>query len=151
VAAIFGAWWEHHRDRAVTASGLHDAVKAAADPADKGRQYLAARIHGLEGTRAAGFVLTRIPAEGKWSPDSYRLLRTDAPSHPVATGAVEHRDHRGHGQDAVGDGAGAATSACAAEHWEPAAPGPDDPYGPYASAPGGKTGDDGDRIFEGEL
>jgi hypothetical protein len=48
----------------------------------------------------------------------------------------------------VGDGA--ALGAAAAEHWEPAAPDPDDPYGPYASAPGGKTGDD-DRVFEGEL
>ena len=93
VAAIFGAWWEHHRNRPVTANNLDDAVKAAADPADKGRQYLAARIRGLEDTRAAGFLLTRMPAEGKWSPDSYQLLQTDAPSQAVPAAAAGHRDH----------------------------------------------------------
>jgi hypothetical protein len=144
VAEIFGAWWEHHRDRPVAANGLHGAVKAAADPTDKGRQYLAARLRGLEGTRAAGFVLTRTPAEGRWSPDSYRLLRNDVPSHAVPTEAAGHRDHGGHRESAEGGGASAA------EHPWPAALDPDDPYGPYACPPGGGANAD-DRVFEGEL
>ena len=144
VAEIFGAWWEHHRDRPVAANGLHGAVKAAADPAERGRQYLAARIRGLEGTRAAGFVLTRTPAEGRWSPDSYRLLRNDVPSHAVPTEAAGHREHGGHRERAEGGGASAA------EHPWPAALDPDDPYGPYACPPGGGANAD-DRVFEGEL
>ena len=144
VAAIFGAWWEHHRDRPVTASGLHEAVKEVADPTAKGRQYLASRIRNLEGTRAAGFVLSRIPAEGRWSPDSYRLLRTDEPPPPMPTEAAGHRDHGGHREGTEADGA------AAAEHRGPAAPDLDDPYGPYASWPGGGAAAD-ERIFEGEL
>jgi hypothetical protein len=144
VAAIFDAWWEHHRDHAVTANGLHDAVKGAADPAAKGRQYLASRIRNLEGTRAAGFVLTRTPVEGRWSPDSYRLLKTDVPSQAGPTAAAGHRDHGGHREGTEAGGA------AAAEHWGPAAPDSNDPYDPYASTPGDTAGAD-DRIFEGEL
>ncbi len=54
----------------MAANGLHLAVEATADPAERGRQYLSTRIRGLEGTRAAGFVLTCIPMEGRWSSDS---------------------------------------------------------------------------------
>lgn len=76
LAEIFQAWWEQHHDLPVRLADLHEDVRAVADPAGKGRQYLAATIGKLEGTRAAGFVLTRIRTTGKWSPDLYALKRT---------------------------------------------------------------------------
>jgi hypothetical protein len=87
LAELFAAWWEHHRDQPVRIVDLHEGVRAVADPAGKGRQYLAAMIGKLEGTRAAGFVLNRIRTAGKWSPDLYALQRTaaEAPSVPIAT------------------------------------------------------------------
>jgi hypothetical protein len=73
IAEIFNAWWEAHRDRPVTVAELAEPVRAAADPAGRGRQYLAAAIRRLEGTRAAGFVLERHAPAGKWTPDRYSL------------------------------------------------------------------------------
>jgi hypothetical protein len=137
VAAIFVAWWEHHGDRPVTVAGLHDAVREAADPAGRGRQYLAARVRGLEGTRAAGFVLDRMPAEGRWSPDAYRLARTDAPGVAAPVGATAHGGHRDHGEATgeVADGGGGARQVGPAS-----AADPDAPYDPYASASDGAEG-----------
>jgi len=86
VAEIFTAWWEAHHDAAVAVSDLAEPVRAAADPADRGRQYLATVIRSLDGTRAAGFVLARSPSEGKWSADRYVLRQA-----PGGT----HREHRG--------------------------------------------------------
>ncbi len=135
IAAIFGAWWGHHGDRPVTVAGLHDAVRAAADPAERGRQYLAARIRGLEGTRrAAGFVLTHTPAGGKWSADSYRLLETGVPGDAGPGGAEGHRGHREGTGPGDGGGGEAARSPGAM------APDPGAPYDPHASAPGGADG-----------
>jgi hypothetical protein len=73
IAEIFNAWWQAHRDRPVTVAELAEPVRAAADPAGRGRQYLAAAVRRLEGTRAAGFVLERHAPDGKWSPDRYAL------------------------------------------------------------------------------
>jgi hypothetical protein len=80
VAEIFTAWWEAHHDTPVAVSDLAQPVKDAADPAGRGRQYLAAKVRALDGTRAAGFVLTRSPSVGKWTPDLYALRQatTDA-------------------------------------------------------------------------
>ncbi len=75
LAEVFSAWWERHHDHPVRITDLHEDVRAVADPTGKGRQYLAAMIGKLEGTRAAGFVLTRIRTAGKWSPDLYALKR----------------------------------------------------------------------------
>jgi hypothetical protein len=49
VAEIFTAWWEAHRDRPV--ADLAESVQMAADPAGRGRQYLAMAVRKLEGTR----------------------------------------------------------------------------------------------------
>jgi hypothetical protein len=87
VAEIFTAWWEAHGSRAVAVSELAEPVRRAADPMSRGRQYLSAKVRALDGTRAAGFVLTRSASEGKWSPDCYALKRTKAKG---------HREHRGH-------------------------------------------------------
>ena len=89
VAELFRIWWEKHKDRPVTASELHDDVKKAADPQDRGRQYLASYLEKLAGTRMAGFVLMRQASAGKWGTATYRLSRTDD------TG--DHDGHRGLG------------------------------------------------------
>jgi hypothetical protein len=65
---------------------LAEPVRMAADPMGRGRQYLAARIRALDGTRAAGFVLARSPSAGKWEPDRYGLAETTAATPP---GTVE--------------------------------------------------------------
>ena len=76
-AEVFAAWWRLHADAPMAVADLAEAVTQAADPAGRGRQYLAARIRGLAGTRAAGFVLVHSPSDGKWSADRYALRRTD--------------------------------------------------------------------------
>jgi hypothetical protein len=96
VAELFAAWWKAHGDRAVAVADLAEPVRVAADPMGRGRQYLAAKVRALDGTRAAGFVLTRVPAEGKWSPDRYTLRRA-----PAERGA-DHGEHRGHRGGAAG-------------------------------------------------
>ncbi|PZP41676.1 MAG: hypothetical protein DI601_20490 [Azospirillum brasilense] len=77
IAEVFQAWWEAHDAMPVAVAGLRDSVRAVADPEGRGRQYLAARIRALEGTRAAGFVLVRSPSVGKWNPDLYALKKTE--------------------------------------------------------------------------
>ncbi len=118
IAEVFAAWWERHHDLAVKVADLHDDVREVADPAGKGRQYLAAFVAKLEGTRAAGFVLTRTRTTGKWSPDLYALKPADRP-----TGAENHREHREHREGSAGEPQESAASAPEAH-----------PYGsPYAS------------------
>jgi hypothetical protein len=88
IAEIFNAWWKAHRDRPVTVAELAEPVRAAADPAGRGRQYLAAAVRRLEGTRAAGFVLERHAPDGKWSPDRYSIRKT---GHESIGGMGGHR------------------------------------------------------------
>ena len=90
-AELFATWWEHHRDRPVTAAQLAEPVRALVDPQGHGRQYVAARLVQMDGARAGGFVLTRQPAMGKWSAATYALVATVA----EATEGIGHRDHRG--------------------------------------------------------
>jgi len=75
VAAIFTAWSQAHGDKLMSVADLGDAVRAAADPAGRGRQYLATVIRALDGTRAAGFVLVRSASVGKWEADRYALKK----------------------------------------------------------------------------
>jgi hypothetical protein len=51
-------------------------VCALLDPQRRGRQFTAARLGQLAGTRAGGFVLTRQEAAGKWGKATYSLART---------------------------------------------------------------------------
>jgi hypothetical protein len=88
VADLFAIWWERHRDQPVAISKLHEDVKRALDPQDRGRQHLASQLEKLAGTRMAGFVLTRQAPAGKWGVATYALQKTGA--------AEDHRDHRGH-------------------------------------------------------
>jgi hypothetical protein len=66
IVTLFEIWWEKHHNYLIKANDLHHDVKHAADPQGRGRQYLAAYLEGLAGTRLGGFVLTRQASPGKW-------------------------------------------------------------------------------------
>ena len=86
IADLFAIWWERHGNRPMAVRELHFDVKQALDPQGRGRQYLAARLEKLDGTRMAGFVFTRQAPAGKWGVTTYALKKT----------GEDHRDHRGH-------------------------------------------------------
>jgi hypothetical protein len=44
VGELFTIWWENHGDLPIAASQLDDAVKLAADPQERGRQYIASKL-----------------------------------------------------------------------------------------------------------
>jgi hypothetical protein len=77
-AELFTIWYERHRDRPVAARELHDDVRRAADPQDRGRQYLTSYLEKLAGTRVAGFVFTRQAPAGKWGAATYALKKTES-------------------------------------------------------------------------
>lgn len=93
VAELFHAWHAAHGSTAVTVAGLAPPVHDAANPDGKPRQWLAARIRNLAGTRLAGFVLVHDTPDGKWSADSYSLQRANNAAPPESIG--EHGEHRG--------------------------------------------------------
>ncbi len=74
---LFTTWWAHHKAAGIAINALHDDVRALADPANRGRQYLAARVRNLAGTRVAGFALSHHPMDGAWVADRYSLSRTE--------------------------------------------------------------------------
>jgi hypothetical protein len=76
IADLFVMWWEKHRGRPVAVRELDFEIKQALDPQNRGRQYLAARLEKLVGTRVAGFVLTRQQPAGKWGAATYALSET---------------------------------------------------------------------------
>src|SRR5262249_781105 len=87
---LFRVWWEHHRDLPRAVRQLDDNVKQVLDPQGRGRQYLAAQLEKLSGTRLAGFVLTRQAPAGKCGAATYA---PDAGGQQVAKGhAVEASD-----------------------------------------------------------
>jgi hypothetical protein len=55
---IFHILWERHGDHPVFIKELHEDVRAVIDPQGRGRQFLTSAIRNMEGTRAAGFMLT---------------------------------------------------------------------------------------------
>jgi hypothetical protein len=73
---------------------LHEDVRAVIDPQGRGRQFLTSAIRNMEGTRAAGFMLTCQRAAGKWGTATYSLRKTTETK--FSDGCQEHRDHRGH-------------------------------------------------------
>jgi hypothetical protein len=91
VADLFAIWSERHRDQPMAVRQLHEDVRRAADPQGHGRQYQAAQLEKLAGTRMAGYVFTRQAPAGKWGAATYALKKTST--------AEEHRDHRGHRSD----------------------------------------------------
>jgi hypothetical protein len=91
LADLFAIWWERHGDQPIAVRQLHVDVREAVDPQGRGRQYLAAQLERLAGTRMAGCVFTRQAAPGKWGTATYALKKTGS--------AEAHRDHRGHRAD----------------------------------------------------
>jgi len=89
IAELFTVWWERHADGPVAISELHEDVRSAADPHDRGRQHIASQLQKLAGSRMAGFVLTRQQAVGKWGRATYALKPT--------ADYGSHRGHRDHG------------------------------------------------------
>jgi hypothetical protein len=87
VAEFFQTWWENHGAEPMKVNQLADVVKSIADPQGRGRQYLATYIAGLAGTHAAGFVLGRQEAAGKWTAATYVLSKADPTD-------AAHRTHR---------------------------------------------------------
>jgi len=91
IAELFAIWWQKHCDQPVAVRQLHDDVKQALDPQGRGRQYLAAQLEKLAGTRVAGYVLTRQASAGKWGAATYALRSTNEQD--------PHRGHRGNAED----------------------------------------------------
>jgi hypothetical protein len=60
VIELFATWWANHGDQPIRVSDLAQEVRDIADPAGRGRQYLARAISNLVGTRQGGFVLERV-------------------------------------------------------------------------------------------
>ena len=92
IAELFKTWWSEHQDKPVRASELAEPVRRLIDPLARGRQFVATALGKMAGTRAAGFVLVRQEAGGKWGAANYAL-------HPTTNDAVSgigHRGHRGH-------------------------------------------------------
>lgn len=85
VSDLFSVWWACHQDKPIAIRDLADRVKEVADPQGRGRQYLAAHLEKLAGTRTGGFVLTRQAPVGTWGAATFSLRR-----------AEEHRGDRGH-------------------------------------------------------
>jgi hypothetical protein len=75
VAALFDAWWEHHRNDPIKLSELHDDVRKLIDPTGRrAPQYVESEVSRLAGTRHAGFLLTRHKREAqRWSVARYTL------------------------------------------------------------------------------
>ena len=78
-ADLFRAWFDCHGESPVKASELAEPVLALINPHGRKRQYLAERLKSLDGTRAAGFVLTRQLAAGRWSPATYAVKSVERP------------------------------------------------------------------------
>jgi hypothetical protein len=78
VAELFTTWWSIHGSSPITVNELNYGLKLIVDPQSRGRQYQAAAIMRLEGTRAAGFVLTRQKSAGTWTAATYALQQDTA-------------------------------------------------------------------------
>jgi hypothetical protein len=92
IAELFRTWDSWHGAAPIKVADLAEQVLKILDPQGHGRQYVAARLGGLVGTRAAGFVLSRQQPVGTWGAATYSLRRTA----PEGNDGREHRGHRDH-------------------------------------------------------
>jgi hypothetical protein len=76
IVELLQTWHEHHADLPTKVADLAEPVRSMVDPQGRGRQFVAARLMRLTGTRAGGFVLTREEPAGKWGAATYSLART---------------------------------------------------------------------------
>jgi len=77
VFELFDAWYAEHGTGQKPAKDLHEDVRAIADPAGRGRQFVATFLDKLAGTRAAGFVLHQHKPAGKWGTTRFSLQVVD--------------------------------------------------------------------------
>jgi hypothetical protein len=75
-AELFLDWHTRYGTPPMRANDLDDAIKALIDPQGRGRQYQAAQLAGLVGTRTAGFAMTWSKSAGKWSAATYAVIST---------------------------------------------------------------------------
>jgi hypothetical protein len=71
IGELFETWNAEHGDEPVKTKALAEPVRALLDPQARGRQFMAARLVQLAGTRAGGLVLTRHEGGGKWGTATY--------------------------------------------------------------------------------
>ena len=76
---------------AIAASELHEDVRKAIDPQERGRQFVASQLEKHTGTRMAGYMLTRQVPASNWGRATYALARSSE--------AEPHGGHRGHGTE----------------------------------------------------
>jgi hypothetical protein len=76
IVDLFQTWQGHHADLPTKVADLAEPVRSLVDPQGRGRQFVAARLVQLTGTRAGGCVLTREEPLGKWGAATYSLVRT---------------------------------------------------------------------------
>lgn len=82
VAELLATWHEHHGGTFLPLARLDDAIRQAADPLGRGRQYVAARVDGLAGTRVGGFTLVKFRPKARWAPAEYSVQRLAAGARP---------------------------------------------------------------------
>ncbi|WP_431270274.1 hypothetical protein [Dankookia sp. P2] len=85
---LFEEWFSKHGSAPVKASELASSVLWLIDRENQERQNIRAILGRMEGTRARGYVLNRIPGTGAWTTDLFLLLRADD--------AESHGSHGGH-------------------------------------------------------
>ena len=73
LVGVLDIWWDRHGPSPVAANDLHEDVRQALAPQGSSRQYLAAQVEKLAGTRIGGYTLTRWSAAGKWGAATYTL------------------------------------------------------------------------------
>lgn len=86
VGEVFAMWWECHHDLPITAALVDQRVIEILDPQGRGRQFIAAALEKLAGTRMAGFVLVRKASIGKWGAATYSLRQSE--QQPASIGVI---------------------------------------------------------------
>jgi hypothetical protein len=70
---MFAMWWQHHGSTPVKVADLHRDIIAIINPQGRGRQYVATKLKTMNGTRTAGYVLSRQEAAGNFAAATYQL------------------------------------------------------------------------------
>ncbi len=103
VAELFNAWHQAHGPAPMKAADLAEPVLRLIDPQGRGRQFVAAALGRLDGTRTGGFLLTRQHASGAWGAATYAVTATvrsqdgnGAGENSKPAAGENHRGHRGH-------------------------------------------------------
>lgn len=86
-AALLTTWYARHQAAPKKAADLDPDVVKLIDPQGRGRQFQAATLVRMAGTRAGGFVLTS-QATGYWQGTTYAVFPTEDKTHR------HHRHHR---------------------------------------------------------